>query len=78
MNSMLTEVGEDISKVAKLLLDKYVASNMAACMEKLEKLGWGKTDPRYNTAILLFGESADVREVWLLIDPMIQLFVRLG
>lgn len=70
-NSRLLEIGEDISKVAKIFVDKYASSDLGACMEKLEKLGWGKFDPRYTTAILLFGESAEKRAVWLTIDPHI-------
>ncbi|KAL7593468.1 hypothetical protein Lser_V15G35582 [Lactuca serriola] len=35
-----------------------------ACMEKLNKMEWGEEDERHKTALLLFGESADVRKVW--------------
>ncbi|XP_052626080.1 uncharacterized protein LOC128133183 [Lactuca sativa] len=36
-----------------------------ACMEKLNKMEWGEEDERHKTALLLFGESANVRKVWL-------------
>ncbi|XP_052619625.1 uncharacterized protein LOC128125995 [Lactuca sativa] len=35
-----------------------------ACMEKLNKMEWGEEDERHKTALLLFGESADVQKVW--------------
>ncbi|GJU17049.1 hypothetical protein Tco_1145015 [Tanacetum coccineum] len=38
---------------------------MGACIEKLDKLGWGAEDPLYDTALLLFGQSADYRKLWL-------------
>ncbi|KAK9054597.1 hypothetical protein SSX86_025676 [Deinandra increscens subsp. villosa] len=45
--------------------EKEKENDVGACMEKLEKMGWGEGDPRYDTALLLFGESADLRKVWL-------------
>ncbi|GJV60359.1 hypothetical protein Tco_1466459, partial [Tanacetum coccineum] len=39
-----------------------------ACFEKLEKLGW-EEGPMYDTAVLLFGESSDYREIWLHLKP---------
>lgn len=36
-----------------------------ACMEKFNKMEWGEEDERHKTALLLFGESANVRKVWL-------------
>ncbi|XP_076929423.1 uncharacterized protein LOC143593798 [Bidens hawaiensis] len=42
---------------------------MDACMEKLEALEWGELDAKYQTALLLFGESADIRKVWLRLMP---------
>ncbi|KAK9064947.1 hypothetical protein SSX86_016330 [Deinandra increscens subsp. villosa] len=66
----LREVGKEIVNVAKMLveserLNKEKEDDVDACMEKLEKMEWGEGDPRYDTALLLFGESADLRKVWL-------------
>ncbi|KAK1429949.1 hypothetical protein QVD17_12312 [Tagetes erecta] len=70
LNSKLIEVGEEISKMAKMLIEKHNLSNdMDACMEKLGTLGWEDFDARYQTALLLFGESADIRKVWLKLQP---------
>ncbi|KAI3708333.1 hypothetical protein L2E82_37500 [Cichorium intybus] len=69
--SRIMEIGEDISKVAKMLVEKHAASDIDACMEKLEKLEWGKYDARYSTALMLFGESVEKRQVWLSIDSNI-------
>ncbi|KAK1406762.1 hypothetical protein QVD17_38370 [Tagetes erecta] len=53
-----------------MLIDKHNLSNdMDACMEKLGTLGWEESDARYQTALLLFGESADIRKVWLQLQP---------
>ncbi|KAK1407449.1 hypothetical protein QVD17_39065 [Tagetes erecta] len=65
-NSKLIEVGDQIIKVAKMWIEKHNLSNdMDACMEKLETMGWGELDAKYQTTLLLFGESADMRKVWL-------------
>ncbi|KAK1435045.1 hypothetical protein QVD17_00803 [Tagetes erecta] len=62
----LTQVGEEISKVAKMLIEKHNLSNdMDACMEKLGSLGWEDFEARYQTTLLLFGESTDIKKVWL-------------
>ncbi|KAK9076456.1 hypothetical protein SSX86_004790 [Deinandra increscens subsp. villosa] len=66
----LREVGKEIVNVAKMLveserLNREKEDDVDACMEKLEKMEWGEGDPRYDTALLLFGESADLRKVWL-------------
>lgn len=67
----LREVGNEIINVAKMLVEKNSIDNdMDACMEKLEKMEWGEEDPRYDTALLLFGESADIRKVWLRLKPV--------
>ncbi|KAF5759740.1 putative Myb/SANT-like domain-containing protein [Helianthus annuus] len=69
-NAHLMEVGEDIRKVANMLLEKHNQSNdIHACMEKMETLGWEESDAKYQTAIFLFGESADLRKVWLELKP---------
>ncbi|XP_076895531.1 uncharacterized protein LOC143548176 [Bidens hawaiensis] len=71
-NSKLIEVGDHITKVANMLIEKHNLSNdMDACMEKLETMGWGEFDAKYQTALLLFGESADLRKVWLRLPPPI-------
>ncbi|KAI7747016.1 hypothetical protein M8C21_012667 [Ambrosia artemisiifolia] len=70
LNSALIEVGEKISKVADMLIEKHNISNdMDACMEKLGAMEWDKVDPKYQTALLPFGESPDIRKVWLRIPP---------
>ncbi|RAL50123.1 hypothetical protein DM860_007797 [Cuscuta australis] len=41
LESKLIEVGEDISKLAKMMIEKHTLSDdMDACLEKLETLGW--------------------------------------
>ena len=70
-NSRLLEIEEDIATVAKIFVEKHSSSNLDACTEKLEKLGWGIFDPRYTTVVALFGEGVDKRHVWLTIDPTI-------
>ena len=65
INAKIIEVGDEISKVARMLVEKHKEHDMTSCMEKLVKMEWGISDPRYQTAILLFGESADLRKVWL-------------
>ncbi|XP_076911140.1 uncharacterized protein LOC143569014 [Bidens hawaiensis] len=42
---------------------------MDACMEKLETMGWGEFDAKYQTSLLRFGESVDLRKVWLQLKP---------
>ncbi|KAK1422059.1 hypothetical protein QVD17_24920 [Tagetes erecta] len=77
-NSKLIEVGDQIIKVAKMLIEKHNLSNdMDACMEKLETMGWGELDAKYQTTLLLFGESADMRKVWLHLQSHVcELWVR--
>ncbi|KAI3808824.1 hypothetical protein L1987_24785 [Smallanthus sonchifolius] len=70
INSKIIEVGDNINEVAKMLIEKHKLSNdMDACMDKLETLGWEEFDVKYQTALLLFGESADIRKVWLRLKP---------
>ncbi|KAI3786901.1 hypothetical protein L1987_40969 [Smallanthus sonchifolius] len=70
INSKIIEVGNNINEVAKMLIEKHKLSNdMDACMDKLETLGWEELDAKYQTALFLFGESADIRKVWLRLKP---------
>ncbi|KAD0676520.1 hypothetical protein E3N88_43876 [Mikania micrantha] len=70
INSQIMEVGEHIMNLAKMLIENQKASNdMEACMTKLGTMGWAESDPKYQTALLLFGESADIRKVWLQLQP---------
>nr|GEY50610.1 DNA mismatch repair protein MLH1 isoform X2 [Tanacetum cinerariifolium]GEY51239.1 DNA mismatch repair protein MLH1 isoform X2 [Tanacetum cinerariifolium] len=43
--------------------------DMGACIEKLDKVGWAVQDPMYDIALLLFGQSADYRKLWLHLKP---------
>nr|GFB70082.1 L10-interacting MYB domain-containing protein-like [Tanacetum cinerariifolium] len=43
--------------------------DMGACIEKLDKVGWAAQDPMYDTVLLLFGQSADYRKLWLHLKP---------
>ncbi|XP_023730923.1 L10-interacting MYB domain-containing protein isoform X1 [Lactuca sativa] len=66
----ILEIGEEICKVARLLMKNHtIDDDVDACIEKLEKFEWGTEDPRYNTALMLFGESEGLRKVWLRIKP---------
>ncbi|KAI3773504.1 hypothetical protein L1987_48034 [Smallanthus sonchifolius] len=66
INSKIIEVGDNINELEKMLIEKHKLSNdMDARMDKLETLGWEELDAKYQTALLLFGESADIRKVWL-------------
>ncbi|XP_035829961.1 uncharacterized protein LOC118479516 [Helianthus annuus] len=64
-DSALLEVRDCITKVAKILIDKHESADMDACMEKLETMGWEEKDAKHQTTLLLFGESVDIRKVWL-------------
>ncbi|KAK9066660.1 hypothetical protein SSX86_013983 [Deinandra increscens subsp. villosa] len=61
--SKVLEVGNSINKVANMMLEKH--NDMNQCLQKLKTLGWGPTDARFKTSLLLFGESADMRKVFL-------------
>ena len=68
VNSSLIEIKDNINEMAKVLIEKHKVSNdLEACMAKLETMGWEELDPRYQTMVLLFGESVDLRKVWLLL-----------
>lgn len=65
----LETLGEDVSAMSRMMMKIYKEDDMGACIEKLEKIGWGAQDPMYNTALLLFGQSADYRKLWLHLKP---------
>ncbi|PWA88630.1 hypothetical protein CTI12_AA118650 [Artemisia annua] len=65
----LETLEEHVSKLAKMMMDKNKENDMVACFEKLDKIGWVAQDPMYDTAILLFGQSADYRKLWLHLKP---------
>ncbi|KAI3763318.1 hypothetical protein L1987_53772 [Smallanthus sonchifolius] len=70
LNSKLIEVGDNINEMAKVLIEKHKVSNdMEACVAKLETMEWEELDAKYQTALLLFGESVDLRKVSLLLKP---------
>ncbi|KAD7479364.1 hypothetical protein E3N88_02500 [Mikania micrantha] len=70
MTSQIMEVGEHIKKLATMIIENHKASNdMEACMTKLGTMGWDESDAKYQTALMLFGESADIRKVWLQLQP---------
>ncbi|KAI3670484.1 hypothetical protein L1987_87819 [Smallanthus sonchifolius] len=70
LNSKLIEVGDNINEMANVLIEKHkVSKDMEACEAKLETMGWEELDAKYQTALLLFGESVDLRKVWLLLKP---------
>ena len=48
-----------------MFVKKHIKDDMDACTDKLEKIGWEIQDPKYDTAILLFGENLELRKVWL-------------
>ena len=50
-------------------MEKSKEDDMGACFEKLDKMGWGPEEPIYDTALLLFGQSADYRKLWLRLKP---------
>ncbi|GJR69804.1 hypothetical protein Tco_0015869, partial [Tanacetum coccineum] len=56
---------EDVSKLTRMMMEKNKEDDMGACIEKLDKMGWGREEPIYDTALLLFGQSADYRKLWL-------------
>ncbi|KAD0494649.1 hypothetical protein E3N88_44174 [Mikania micrantha] len=60
------EFGDHIIKLAKLMIENHKAYNdMEACMAKLGTMGWDESDAKYQTTLLLFGESAYIKKVWL-------------
>ncbi|KAL8244236.1 hypothetical protein R6Q59_010494 [Mikania micrantha] len=66
INSQIMEVGEHIMKLAKMMIESHKDSNdMEASMAKLGTMGWDESDAKYQTVLLLFGESVDIRKVLL-------------
>ncbi|GKC18234.1 L10-interacting MYB domain-containing protein-like protein [Tanacetum coccineum] len=65
----LERLEEDVSKLTRLTMEKNKEDDIGACIEKLDKIGWVAQDPMYDTAILLFGQSADYRKLWLHLKP---------
>ncbi|KAD5803699.1 hypothetical protein E3N88_15059 [Mikania micrantha] len=64
------EVGDCIIKLAKMMIENHKASNdMEACMAKLGTMGWDKSHAKYQTTLLLFGESENIKKVWLQLQP---------
>ncbi|GKE44931.1 hypothetical protein Tco_1472215 [Tanacetum coccineum] len=60
---------ENVSKLTRMMMEKSKEDDMGACIEKLDKMGWGAEEPIYNTALLLFDQSADYRKLWLHLKP---------
>ncbi|VFQ70968.1 unnamed protein product [Cuscuta campestris] len=53
-----------------MMIEKHTLSDdMDACLEKLETLGWDESDAKYETVLLLFGESADLQKLWVRLKP---------
>ncbi|GJV58057.1 nucleic acid-binding, OB-fold protein [Tanacetum coccineum] len=65
----VTVAAKDTIKDASMTMEKNKDDDIRACFEKLEKIGWGTEDPLYDTALLLFLESAEYRKLWLLLRP---------
>ncbi|GJU80498.1 L10-interacting MYB domain-containing protein-like protein [Tanacetum coccineum] len=65
----LETLEEDVSKLTRMMMEKSKEDDMGACIEKLDKMGWGAEEPIYDTALLLFGQSADYRKLWLHLKP---------
>nr|GFC08666.1 L10-interacting MYB domain-containing protein-like [Tanacetum cinerariifolium] len=65
----LATLEEGVSKMMRMLMEKKKEDDMVSCIEKLDKVGWEAQDPMYNTALLLFGQSADYRKLWLHLKP---------
>nr|GEX20839.1 L10-interacting MYB domain-containing protein-like [Tanacetum cinerariifolium] len=61
------EILEDVSKLTRMMMEKNKEDDMGACIEKLDKMG--AEEPIYDTALLLFCQSADYRKLWLHLKP---------
>ncbi|PWA98941.1 myb/SANT-like domain-containing protein [Artemisia annua] len=68
-SSNKSAVEEDFAKVVQLMMEKHRGDDIDACMEKLEKVGWGTDNLLYDVAVMLFSESADYRKVWMRLKP---------
>nr|GFD09260.1 L10-interacting MYB domain-containing protein-like [Tanacetum cinerariifolium] len=53
----------------RMLMEEKKEDDMGACIKKLDKYGWAAQDPMYDTTLLLFGQSADYRKLWLHLNP---------
>nr|GFB08704.1 L10-interacting MYB domain-containing protein-like [Tanacetum cinerariifolium] len=53
----------------RMLMEEKKEDDMGACIEKLDKIGWAAQDLMYDTSLLLFGQSADYRKLWLHLKP---------
>ncbi|PWA38177.1 Nucleic acid-binding, OB-fold [Artemisia annua] len=60
---------KDVSILTRMMMEKNKEDDMGACIEKLDAMGWGAEEPIYDTALLLFGQSADYRKLWLHLKP---------
>ncbi|KAL8230630.1 hypothetical protein R6Q57_000408 [Mikania cordata] len=58
-----------------LIENQKVSNDMEACMTKLGTMRWDESDVKYQTALLLFGESADIRKAWLQLQPQTYIFL---
>nr|GFB20394.1 L10-interacting MYB domain-containing protein-like [Tanacetum cinerariifolium] len=63
----LATLEEGVSKMMRMLMEEK--NDMGSCIEKLDKVGWAAQDPMYDTALLLFGQSANYRKLWLHLKP---------
>nr|GEX48701.1 ribonuclease H-like domain-containing protein [Tanacetum cinerariifolium] len=64
----LATLEEGVSKMMRMLMEEK-KDDMGAYIEKLDKVGYAAQDPMYNTALLLFVQSADYRKLWLHLKP---------
>nr|GFC06408.1 L10-interacting MYB domain-containing protein-like [Tanacetum cinerariifolium] len=64
----LATLEEGVSKMMRMLMEEK-KDDMGACIEKLDKVGWAAQDPMYDTALLVFDQSADYRKLCLHLKP---------
>ncbi|GJV79183.1 zinc finger, CCHC-type containing protein [Tanacetum coccineum] len=65
----LETLKQDASKLTRLMMEKNKEDDMGACIKKLDKMRWEAKEPIYDTALLLFGQSANYRKLWLYLKP---------
>nr|GEU77941.1 L10-interacting MYB domain-containing protein-like [Tanacetum cinerariifolium] len=65
----LATLEEGVSKMMRMLMEEKKEDDMGACIEKLDKIGWAAQDPMYDTALLLFGQSAKYSKLCLHLKP---------
>lgn len=51
-----------------LMVQNNSGPSLEECKEKLNKLGWGTTNPLHHMALGIFYESATYRRQWMIID----------